>query len=379
MDIEEDTCNQEIFIGSIWCRIDGSSPGNKGRKSMRVLMVGPDLSVHGGISGVVNNYYEAGLDKKIELCYIGTMVEGSKVRKMVQAAMAYFRFLGKIPKYEIVHVNMASDASYYRKSFFIKTAKVFHKRIVIHQHGGDFEGFYYRQLGERGRKKVKKVLSMGDAFLVLAPFFKDFFGGIIDRNKITVLPDAIQISPPITKEYGQHRLLFLGRICKAKGIEELLQSMLFLKEKFPDMKLYLGGIFEDQELQKKVEELSGLVEWIGWVTGEEKEKYLKKCDVFVLPSYFEGQSVSILEAMSYSCTIVASNIGGIPQMIEDGETGILVEPKNAESLRQGLEKALADSVLCERLGKAARKKVSEEFSMEKNMEQLLGIYEAVLR
>ena len=346
---------------------------------MRVLMVGPDRSVHGGISGVVNNYYEAGLDKKINLCYIGTMVEGSKIRKMIQAVMAYFRFLWKVPGYEIVHVNMASDTSYLRKSFFIKTAKVFHKKIVIHQHGGDFEGFYNRQLGDRGRKKVKKVLSMGDAFLVLAPPFKDFFGRIIDRNKITVLPDALQVSLPAPKEYGQHRLLFLGRICKAKGIEELLESMPILKEKFSDIKLYLGGIFEDQELQKKVEELSDLVEWIGWVTGEEKEKYLRKCDIFVLPSYFEGQSVSILEAMSYSCTIVASRIGGIPQMIEDGKTGILVEPKNAESLRKGLEKALADITLCERLGKAARKKVAEEFSMEKNMEQLLGIYEAVWR
>ncbi|MBD5393018.1 MAG: glycosyltransferase family 4 protein [Lachnospiraceae bacterium] len=346
---------------------------------MRVLMVGPDRSVHGGISGVVNNYYDAGLDKKIDLCYIGTMVEGSKIRKMIQAVIAYFRFLWKVPRYEIVHVNMASDTSYMRKSFFIRTAKVFHKKIVIHQHGGDFEGFYNRQLGDKGRKKVKKILSMGDAFLVLAPPFKDFFGRIIDKNKITVLPDAIQVPLPIAKEYGQHRLLFLGRICKAKGIEELLESMPVLKEKFPDVKLYIGGIFEEQELQKKVEELSGLVEWIGWVTGEEKEKYLRKCDVFVLPSYFEGQSVSILEAMSHSCTVVASRIGGIPQMIEDGETGILVEPKNAESLRQGLEKALADSTLCERLGKTARKKVAEEFSIEKNMEQLLGIYEAVWR
>lgn len=342
-------------------------------------MVGPDRSVRGGISGVVNNYYEAGLDKKIDLCYIGTMVEGSKIRKMIQAVTAYFRFLWKIWGYEIVHVNVASDTSYFRKSFFIRTAKALHKKIVIHQHGGDFEGFYNCQLGDRGREKVRKVLSMGDAFLVLAPFFKDFFGGIIDRNKITILPDAIEMPRQAPKEYGQHKVLFLGRICKAKGIEELLQVMPSLKEKFPDVKLYLGGIFEDQELQKKVEELSELAEWLGWLDGEEKEKYLKQCDVFVLPSYFEGQSVSILEAMSYSCAVVASKIGGIPQMIVDGKTGILVEPKNADSLRLGLEKALTDSVLCERLGKAARKKVAEEFSMEKNMEQLLGIYETILR
>lgn len=104
-------------------------------------MIGPDRSVHGGISGVVNNYYEAGLDRKIDLCYIGTMVEGSKFRKLGQAAKAFCLFCIKLPCYDIVHVNMASDSSYYRKSLFIKAAKHAGKKIVIHQHGGDFETF----------------------------------------------------------------------------------------------------------------------------------------------------------------------------------------------------------------------------------------------
>ena len=62
------------------------------QNKIRVLMVGPDRSVHGGISGVVNNYYEVGLDQRIDLCYIGTMVEGSKIRKLVQAVKAFFQF-----------------------------------------------------------------------------------------------------------------------------------------------------------------------------------------------------------------------------------------------------------------------------------------------
>ena len=114
-------------------------------------MVGPDRSVHGGISGVVNNYYAAGLDQKIELKYIGTMIEGSKVRKLWRAMKAYMQFLVQLSGYDIVHVNMASDASYVRKSFFIKAAKRAGKKIVIHQHGGDFEG-YYGQLSEKGKK-----------------------------------------------------------------------------------------------------------------------------------------------------------------------------------------------------------------------------------
>lgn len=189
----------------------------------KVLMVGPDRSVHGGISGVVNNYYAAGLDQKIELKYIGTMIEGSKVRKLWRAMKAYMQFLVQLSGYDIVHVNMASDASYVRKSFFIKAAKRAGKKIVIHQHGGDFEG-YYGQLSEKGKKRVKEILSMGDIMLVLAPSWKKFFGTLIDENKIIVFPDCIEMPPVYQKQYGQHKLLFLGRICKEKGVLELLAA-----------------------------------------------------------------------------------------------------------------------------------------------------------
>lgn len=340
-------------------------------------MVGPDRSVHGGISGVVNNYYEAGLDQRIDLCYIGTMVEGSKIRKLVQAVKAFFQFLVRLPGYEIVHVNMASDSSYYRKSFFIKAAKHAGKKIVIHQHGGDFEGFYDRELSDKGREKVRKVLSMGDAFLVLAPPWKEFFGKLIGTERITVLPDAISIPPYTEKKHGVHKILFLGRICKAKGIGELLAVMPKLKEKYPDVQLYLGGIFEDKELEQQAYALKDQVTCLSWVTGEKKERYLRECDIFVLPSYFEGQSIAILEAMANSCAVVASGTGGIPQMIIDGETGILIEPRSESSLQEGMEKVLSDDDLAFSLGEKARKKAAAEFSIENNMERLIHLYEGL--
>ncbi len=348
------------------------------QEQIKVLMIGPDRTVHGGISGVVNNYYEAGLDKKINLCYIGTMVEGSKFRKLVKAITAFSIFSLKVSGYQIVHVNMASDSSYYRKSLFIKTAKFFGKKIVIHQHGGDFEGFYYSELDDEGRKNVDRVLSMGDSFLVLAPAWKKFFGNIVAADKIVVLPDAIRIPKAEKKEYGQLKLLFLGRLCREKGIGELLEILLELKKSYPNIHLFLGGIWEDRSLKEEAEKLEESVTWLGWVSGEEKKKYLCECDIFVLPSYFEGQSVAILEAMAYGCAIVASETGGIPQMISHEQTGILIKPKNTGALKQGLEKVLADAELCRRLGTNARRKVQNEFSIEDNMEKLLQIYRKVL-
>lgn len=343
----------------------------------RVLMVGPDRSVHGGISGVVNNYYDAGLDKMIDLHYIGTMVEGSKAAKLLCAVKAYFRFLVKLPRYDIVHVNMASDSSYYRKSVFVRTAKVCRKKIVIHQHGGNFPEFYEKELSGAAKKSVRRVLSMGDAFLVLGTAWKTFFGTIIGEEKITVLPDAIEIPAEAKKEYGVHKILFLGRLCKEKGIGELLTVMPAIRADYPDVRLYLGGIWEDETLKARAYALKDCVTDLGWVSGAEKQKYLKECDIFVMPSYFEGQSVSILEAMAHSCGIVASRTGGIPDMIVEGQTGIFTVPQDTKTLEEGLRRLLADSELCRRLGGNARRKAEAEFAMEENIRKLLSVYESV--
>ena len=358
-----------------------------GKDKYKVLMIGPDRSVHGGISGVVNNYYAAGLDQRIDLCYIGTMVEGSKAAKLVCAVRAYFRFLRQLPKYDIVHVNMASDSSYYRKSIFIRTAKRCRqkqgtgercgKRIVIHQHGGNFPDFYEKEISAAGRRRVRKVLSMGDAFLVLGTAWKEFFGTIIGAERITVLPDAIRIPAAGPKQYGVHKILFLGRLCKTKGIGELLSVMPGLREKYPDVHLYLGGIWEDEDLKRQAQAMGEYVTDLGWVSGEAKQKLLQECDIFVMPSYFEGQSVSILEAMAYACGIVASKTGGIPDMITEGETGLFAKPQDTRTLADGLRRLLEEPDLCRRLGENACGKAAREYSIDDNIKRLLAIYETI--
>ncbi|MCR5101627.1 MAG: hypothetical protein K6B41_09755, partial [Butyrivibrio sp.] len=136
------------------------------KEKLKVLMLGADRSVKGGVSGVVNNLYAAGIEDYIELTYIGTMVDGSKLTKLFKAVEAYIRFIFSIKKYDIVHVNMASDASYYRKLFFIKGAKKHGKKLVIHQHGGDVLNFYGGMQGEK-REKMISSLNLCDAFVVL--------------------------------------------------------------------------------------------------------------------------------------------------------------------------------------------------------------------
>ena len=345
---------------------------------IKVLMVGPDRSVHGGISGVVNNYYDAGITEKVDLNYIGTMVEGSKLRKLWQAVKAYIRFLKLSPEYPIVHVNVASDSSYYRKSLFIKAAKRAGRKIVIHQHGGDFETFYEKEQNDRGRARIRQVLSMGDVFLVLSPKLKQFFKGILEPSKVILFPNAVPVPDSIEKEYGKQRILFLGRLCKEKGLRELFSVLPQLHGQFPQMHVLLGGIWEDEELLEEAAKMKEYVTDLGWLQGEAKKNYLRTSDLFVFPTYFEGQPVSVLEAMAYQCGIVATRVGGIPQMIEQEQTGLLIEPKDPEGLKSALQKLLSDPELCERLGKNARAKVQKEFSIEKSLQELIKIYQQLV-
>ncbi len=345
---------------------------------IKVLMVGPDRSVHGGISGVVNNYYDAGITEKVDLNYIGTMVEGSKLRKLWQAVKAYIKFLKLLPEYPIVHVNVASDSSYYRKSLFIKAAKRAGRKIVIHQHGGDFETFYEKEQNDRGRAKIRQVLGMGDVFLVLSPALEQFFKGILEPSKVILFPNAVSVPSDIEKEYGKQKILFLGRLCKEKGLRELFSVLPQLHGQFPQMHVLLGGIWEDEELLEEAAKMKEYVTDLGWLQGEAKKDCLRISDLFVFPTYFEGQPVSVLEAMAYQCGIVATNVGGIPQMVEQEQTGLLIEPKDPEGLKSALEKLLSDPELCERLGKNARAKVQKEFSIEKSLQELIKIYQQLV-
>ncbi len=346
---------------------------------LRVLMVGPDRSVHGGISALVNSYYECGLDKKVDLKYIGTMKEGSKLKKLVVAALAYLRFAFCIQKYDIVHVNFSSDNSFRRKSLFIKYAHRHGKKIVIHQHGGDFKTFYGKELDDNGRKYVQEIFAMADAVLVLTSSWKDFFGEITDSDRITVLPNGV--STKSTKVYGIgrdiHKIIFLGRICKDKGIDELIEAVDAIHKENPEVTLYLGGIYEEREYEEKIRGKSDFIKHLGWITGEEKDKYLSECGILVLPSYYEGFPVSILDGMVKGLVVIASAVGGIPDIITDGIDGLLIEPHSSQQLKEKIELVLNNKELAEKISASGCKKVNEKYSLEMITDQLVDIYRGI--
>ncbi len=129
-------------------------------KSKKVLMIGPGREVKGGISTVVNSYYELGMEEDVYVKYISTMEDGNALKKLLIAFKAYLHFCLILKKFDIVHVHMAAQASYLRKSIFIHKAKKAGKKIIIHSHAADFDRFYFEQSNDKKRKRIKKPLQL---------------------------------------------------------------------------------------------------------------------------------------------------------------------------------------------------------------------------
>jgi glycosyltransferase involved in cell wall biosynthesis len=160
---------------------------------------------------------------------------------------------------------------------------------------------------------------------------------------------------------------------------ELLEVMPRLQEGFPEVKLYLGGVWESKELKKQAEGLGELVEFVGWLDKEGKEEYHELCPIFVLPSYFEGQPNALMEAMAAGMAVVATAVGGIPHMVKDGINGCLIAPKDSEALYKALTELLDSEDLRRRYGEAARTEMETRFSMSDRVARLCAVYERVIK
>ena len=343
-------------------------------------MLGPGRDVKGGVSAVVNNYFAYGLDKSVSLTYLATMEDGSKLRKLLVAAKAYWQFGALLKDCEIVHIHMAAQASFDRKAFFVERAKKAGKRIVIHQHGGDFDDWFFSRIGERKRRRVRKVFAMADKVIVLSEEWADFFKeNVCDPDRLAVVYNGVPAPDREKTDYSDRNVLGLGRLEEEKGTYDLLKAIPTVLRSVPDGMFYLCGTGDTEKCRRIAADtgIGGHVVFPGWVSGEEKEKLLKKCSTFILPSHFEGMPMSVLEAMSCGLAAISTNVGGIPQIIDDNVNGIRVDAGDVQAVSEALISVLSDEALRKRLGEAGRERVIEKFDLAKGISTLIDIYSSL--
>lgn len=352
-----------------------------------ILMVGPHPDrVKGGISSWARNILSSELIKEYPIDYVATMVDGSWPLKLGTALRALFIFLYKLSfsRPLLVHVHGSKEASFYRKMFFMALARVWRIKIIFHCHSGKFDQFY---LEERGWQKIliRKVLSLSDRVVVLSPHWACFFPQIVPASKLKVLENAVPLDSYQSKgaEFSkalEPTLLFAGLLTENKGLFDLLSIVPELVKKVPSLKVLLAGSGDVQKIQALLQSghIEGSVKLLGWVDPQQLIGFYHQSHIFVLPSYYEGWPMVLLEAMACGLPIVGTRVGGIPELVEEGKNGILINPGDRKALLEALIALLADPVLREGIAQKNIKKIKEKYDMPVYIEKLKGLYREIL-
>jgi len=196
-------------------------------------------------------------------------------------------------------------------------------------------------------------------------------------RKTIVIKNAIPISNRLNFKVNKYYdIIFVGRLERVKGVDILLKAIQILKEKYyRSLRVAIVGDGNLMEDLKKLALQYGINEYIDFL-GVRKDvlELMRESSIFVLPSKWEGFGLVLLEAISVGVPVVATKVGGIPEIIEDGKDGILVEPENPEGLANTILRLLDDNGLRSLISLNAYKKVKGEYSIERYTKDLLNLY-----
>ncbi len=201
--------------------------------------------------------------------------------------------------------------------------------------------------------------------------------------KVTVLLNGVSIPSEAHASSGSVlQLLTVGRCVEQKWHMGLLRALKQLVEKgIGSFQFHLigDGVLK-KELEAYVHEagLESVVRFYGHLPPPEVVPFFRSADAFILSSLWEGCPNVLLEAMSYGIASVATNVGGVPDLLTHGQTGLLVPPQNVSALAEALERLMKDARLREQLGEAARSCALQEFAFPIHIERLLAIFSSVL-
>jgi glycosyltransferase involved in cell wall biosynthesis len=206
----------------------------------------------------------------------------------------------------------------------------------------------------------------------------------IAAERLAVVPDFVdcqRLDPGAAPARDDPRptILAVGRLTSEKGHAVLLSAMPRVLQGLPEARLVICGQGPEQRSLSNRAEAEGIasrVEFAGFVP--DVRQRLAQADVLVMPSLSEGLGVAVLEAMAMGKPVVASNTGGLPEAVADGETGLLVPPGNAEALAGALLALLEDPDRAQAMGKAGRRRAVDHFDRRVIVDRMLSLYREVL-
>ena len=350
------------------------------RAAPRVLMVGPGPRVRGGVNSVIAVYQQSHLWQKYSINWLSTYDDRGPIQKIVAALRAYLLAPLLISHADIVHIHGSFGTSFIRKLPLILLAKAMRRRVIFHVHACTIEG----ALDGPMAPAIRWVFSSVDKVIALSPIWATAIKSRFPKADVVSIPNPVIMPPKVivqSSDKKEPRILFLGSLISRKGFSDLLMAMPAVLAIVPTAKVVFAGDgdFENGQLLAAKLGIGSSVTFLGFVRGVDKTRELHSAAILCLPSYDEGVPMALLEGMSNGIPVVATPVGGVPDVIRSGENGLLVSPGDIEGLARAIVSLLTNPHLSSSIGNAGLAYIERFHSVDHVCALLHGIYASLSR
>jgi glycosyltransferase involved in cell wall biosynthesis len=363
-------------------------------KLIRVLMIGPGEGVGGGISTLVESFLPD-LGKQVLLHYLPSvkhrqLKDSGKLsfRNIKIAISLYFRFVLALVRFrpQIIHLHTSQGIAWLKDTILVIIGRLAQCRVVLHIHGGNFDEIYINFPGIL-QLYTRKILGSVDVVISVSAEWKNRLTKLIPADRIFLLRNCIdvksfQIVNPDDPNKGVN-IFFLGRVGLLKGTFDLIDAINSIESNARKFHVWIAGpeekIGDFQRAQDCLVkyELTEICELLRSVNRTKALMLFREASIFVLPSYYEGLPMVVLEALAAGLPIVATKVGGIPEVVQDGYNGFLIPVGNIKALACKLKVLALDSDMRKLMGKRSREIAEREFNLESYIKQLVELYSTI--
>lgn len=339
----------------------------------RVLVVATSRKTRGGITSVVKAHETGDQWQRFHCHWVQTHRDGPMWRKFLYLGGAMIDFLLRVPFCDIVHIHISQPTTIKRKRPFLMLAKALKKIVLVHFHAYNVEDTISGAFSCR----YAEFFNAANKILVLSEWWKEQMCSILSlpSAKIEVLYNPCPMVKRLVIKQTKS-ILYAGTVTERKGYGDLIKAFARIADRFPGWRLKIAGngdIARGRELAKSLG-VDTRVDFLGWVSGETKEKTFREAAIFCLPSYAEGFPMAVLDAWAYGLPVITTPVGGIPDVAKDGENMLLFAPGDIDALSYQLECLICDENLRNKISYASLSFSQNGFNHTTINQQLERIY-----
>jgi glycosyltransferase involved in cell wall biosynthesis len=366
-------------------------------KKDKIILIGQLPPIITGQSLVTSDTYNILIKRGADIIVHNLhYTEQKGFRKILLVVKTFFSIsLDIIINKSVVYISAArSRFGFFRNAYIIILSSLFHRKIIVHFHCGDYNEFLETN-GAVFRKIVKYIFTKVDVSIILGKSLVKNFDSIYNNKmQVAIVPNGVTIKKQSNKNSQILNVLFMSNLIESKGYLDLLEAINILvnKYKIDKIRVDICGRFinhEDNLTFSNIDQyisnfndfiithkLSDYIKYHDLVSGEIKDSLFQNSDLFVLPTYYstEAQPLSILEALSYGKVVLATNHRGIPDMVIDNYNGLIIEKKSPISIVEAILRLIDDKQFRSTLSINARKHVIDNFSLVKYENNIIELF-----